>query len=154
MSSERQGGFAEFIKGLSPSERERKNATFLADRFDAIKPHLREIGGISIMNSAYRDSDNKFVISIDLSFDKSKEKEIRDELANAEIREIYHPSRELVKAMGIGFAMMTGMGNKLTSQLADTITVTIYEGKYIKESDLRRLTTLESPKPRKRTRVI
>lgn len=137
--------FVDSLKLLNPAERERRDAKFLADRFDAIKSHLKELD-VKVSNFGARDFDDKFVTTIKLSFDKSHEQEVRDELANAEIEEVYEPWSQVTTWIGIGMAAQSGFDKDFIKKIADERHITIYEGKNILNDDIKRLCTLESEK--------
>lgn len=132
---------AEFVKGLSPAEKERRSAKFLADRFDKIKPHLRSLG-VSTSIFGYRDSDDRFVETVKLSFNKKNEEAVRAELANAEIEEIYDPYREIGRWMGMGMLLDSSIGYRNMKKWLDKRQIIIYKGKYINDDDLLRLNSL------------
>lgn len=139
MSPER---FIDRLKLLSPAERERRDAKFLADRFDAIKSHLKELDVNVYLGTIYVDDTP--VTIIELGFDKRREEEVRDELANAEIREIYNPWAQVGKWIAI--AAEFGFNDEFPKKAAKKRRIIIYEGKNILEEDIKRLTTLEPGK--------
>lgn len=137
--------FVDRVKLLNPAERQRRDAKFLADRFDAIKPHLKELG-VKVSNFGVRDFDNNFITTIKLSFDKKHEQEIKDELANAEINEIHEPGIQVSRWIGIGVMADSGFKYKTLKKMIDTRSITIFKGKNILQEDMQRLCTLEGSK--------
>lgn len=131
------------LKLLNTAEKERREARFLADRFDAIKSNLKEFD-VKISNFGNRDFDDRFVTTVKLSFDKRHEQEVRDELANAEIKEITDPWGQIGTWIGLGMTLQSGFDKKFLKKIADERHITIYKGKNILNGDMKRLCTLES----------
>ena len=137
--------FVDFVKGLSPAEKERRETKFLADRFDKIKPHLKALK-VTVSNSGVRDHfDDRFVTTIELSFDKKNGDQIRDILENQEIEEIVDdPYTRMGRWAAVGVMVEGGLlkGRFLTHFLK-TEKVVIYRGKHANQEDMLRLITLE-----------
>lgn len=138
----------DIIKGLSPAERERRRARDLADRFDTIKPQLMKLG-VRAYDTSKRDTDDRFITMVDLSFHEKNGEGVRDLLKSAGIREIYNPYAESAKWIVIGMFASSGL-YRSREDLERAVTaeeITIYVGKNISQDDLHRLTTLDNLTP-------
>jgi hypothetical protein len=136
----------EQLRMLIPGEYEKlekEKGKILADRFDTIKPQLKELG-VRVVNSAYRDSDDRFVSTYRLSFNEKEIGMVKSLLSGAGIQEIVDPGSEKRKWQTIGTMAGFGMMNdEFLLREAHTKEIIFYRGKYLNDEDCYRLITLE-----------
>lgn len=141
--------FINQIKTILPGERrreqekyEREQGKILADRFDTIKPQLKELD-VAVHNSGNVDlHDHKWISFIELSFNIKNRDKVLDLLTGASIQEIDDPGK-MTKFETIELLERMGSSDDHLIEEYNKDEILIYTGKYLNQEDRDRLLTLE-----------
>ena len=141
--------FINQIKTILPGERrreqekwEREQGKILADRFDTIKPQLKDLE-VAVHNFGNVDfRDHKWISFIELSFDIKNRDKVLDLLTSANIQEIEDPGK-MTKFETLELLERMGSSDDHLTEEYNTDEILIYTGKYLNQEDRERLLTLE-----------